>query len=72
MTDGWTFRTRIETHMLTGAVTLWQVWMGSCAGPMPQQQGWGGGLLNWVTGTTVAPGGVERRLLSLVLQAMVV
>ena len=28
MTDGWTFRTRIETHMLTGAVTLWQVRMG--------------------------------------------
>ena len=25
MTDGCTFRTRIETHMLTGAVTLWQV-----------------------------------------------
>ena len=25
MTDGSTLRTRIEVHMLTGAVTLWQV-----------------------------------------------
>lgn len=24
MTDGWTIRTRIETFMLTGSVTLWQ------------------------------------------------